>query len=120
MTTRPPAEGLDGVGFRRWLQGDGVSEKVASDYLSRCKRVQAALGVNLAAATVTEESFVQLMKDIQRYSMSLSRVKTVNHRITGSLRSAVRKFARYTHGKRVDRYRKNHGLSSYTSLERNE
>lgn len=115
MTRRSTSKGLDRVEFRQWLKTEGLSDKVASDYLSRCKRVEEALGVCLVATTSTEDAFVQLMIDIHSHVQNGSATTSAKYQTTGSLRSAVRKLARFAHGKRVDQYPSNHGLSSYAS-----
>jgi len=111
MTRSSTSEPLEKCGFREWLEAEGIAEKVASDYLSRCKRVEAGLGVSLAAATSTEEAFVQLMIDIHGYAKKGDTVAW--SRANASLRAAVRKFAQFAHGKRVERYPRNYGLTSY-------
>jgi hypothetical protein len=71
------------------------------------------LDVNLLEATSTPDAFVQLMIEIHGHALQEAQSDRGKYFMTGSLRSAVRRFARFAHGKRVDNYPTSHGLSRY-------
>jgi hypothetical protein len=113
MERRSSTRAWDAKDFCRWLASAGMSARVAGDYASRCRRVETALNISLRDATATEARFVQLMTDIQSYAVGVSASIDSARTMTGTLRSAVRRLAVHLHGKKVQGYRRCHGLSRY-------
>jgi hypothetical protein len=99
--------------FNTWLISNGISIRAASNYISRCKRIEENLGICLLIETRSELSFQKLMKEIQKYADKISPTKESAYALTGSLRLAARKFAQCHYKKKAFSYPSNHGLSRY-------
>ena len=99
--------------FRAWLVASGVSDRVAGNYISRCRRIESNLKINLCSEVETEESFKSLMLEIQKYADSNSKTLGAAYTLTGSLRLSARKFAEFWLGKKAEKFPMCHGTSKY-------
>jgi len=84
--------------FNHWLiNNKGVSPRVASNYISRCKRIQKEFNINLLSETQTIEKFNKLTIKINIYSRKKSTSTKSAYALSGNLISAVRKYAIFIH-----------------------
>lgn len=113
MPRRTSERSWDPQDFSLWLIAKGVSPRVASNYVSRCRRVEDKLNISLSAETISEKRFVVLMTRIQQYSSDVASTKESAYALTATLRLAARKFAQYWAGKKAHNYPNSHGLSDY-------
>jgi hypothetical protein len=96
--------------YKNFLIKDGLGERAAGDYVSRCLRVERDLKVNLEKETENFLSYVLLIRLIrakykQEYETGFKAL-----RVAAQLVSAVRRFAEFRWGKRViDHYPRAHG-----------
>jgi hypothetical protein len=92
----------------------GLSKRVAGDYISRCKRVEAFLNLDLAKETKSAQRFRSLMLGIQEYSNRVFIDRSRAYSLCGDLRRAVRVFALFKWGSDlVSTYPSNHYLVQY-------
>ena len=82
--------------FVSWLmQERSISERVAGDYFSRCKRVESELNLDLSKDLSTASTYVETMLLIRKYAHSLPNSKVATYSLTGGLRGAVKKYAEF-------------------------
>lgn len=104
----------DKKAFTEWLVNDGqLSRKAASDCVSRCKRVETELHVDLVDATATEASYLSLMEAIQQYAQKKSKTKPSAYSMTGTLRAACKKYAQFKYPSHATTYKSSHGSTRY-------
>ncbi len=88
-----------------------ISEKVASNHVSRCVRIEKLLDLNLAKAVKDKASFTKLMLMVLELSRQLYDSPTSQYAFAGTHRSAVRYFAEFLLGAQiVETYPRNHRL----------
>lgn len=85
-----------------------LTNRVASNYISRCLRVERELNVCLVDSTKTVDNFVRLMERIYSYAQQRNISPESRYSLAGTLRSSVRRFAEFKWGPRVDSYPSNH------------
>lgn len=88
-----------------------ISEKVASNHVSRCMRIEKLLGLNLSKAVKDKASFTKLMLMVLDLSRQLYDSPTSQYAFAGTHRSAIRYFAEFLLGSQiVETYPRNHNL----------
>lgn len=82
-------------GFRKWLVSSArISKTSAKDCISRCRRVEKELKIELFEAVSDVTEYVQLIKKVKRISF------------TADLRAACRKYADYKFPTKSKHYQK--------------
>lgn len=99
------------TGFREWLIKNGLSEKVAGDYVSRCKRIERDLLLKLSEFAQPEEKYHVLMFQIRSYAIATANNKSSAETLTATLRKSARMFFEYLVGASVKRYARCYGNS---------
>lgn len=120
MTNRSHTPDWDQKDFVDWLKTQGLSSRAASDYASRCKRVERIFQISLNKELINVDKFTSLMVDIQKYAKETANTRNAAYNISGTLRLAVRKFALYLLGNKALSYPMNHSLGkkfNYTYIE---
>lgn len=97
--------------FKEWLIQRGISYKVARDLVSRCKRIERDLGVNLDHETSNYEQFRLLLIAIADHAPQHCQAASTATRYTSSLRAAARKYALFRHGEKALTYKYAHALA---------
>ena len=88
-----------------------LSDRVASNYVSRCNRVEKELFVQLIEATKSEKNYVQLMQSILDFACKNTKTVVAEYALAGTLRLAVRCFAEYQWGNVIKSYPRNYRLT---------
>ena len=102
MAHKGVATSWDGEKFFKFLVGrHQISDRVARDYLSRCKRIEAILDIDLIRETRSTESYLVLIEKIASYAEKHFNTPSEVMIFTGTQRLAVKKFAMYAHGSKV-------------------
>lgn len=109
MTSKHKPE-WDAEKFKTYLEESGLSKKSANDCISRCRRVEKILNINLVNETSSESSYISLMKKIRIYAENVADNVEKRYAITGTLRNSVRHFAGYRWTLRAKDYPKHYGL----------
>ena len=93
--------------FRNWLLNEkGMTHRVISDYVSRCKRVQNIFEITLNSSIKTEKRYISIMEDINS-SHFLKNLKNANFKsVAATLRLAVRTYAIFLLGEKAIKYPK--------------
>jgi hypothetical protein len=97
------------------LETFDYSKKAAKDCASRCKRIESNLSIDLSKAVSNTEEFENLSNEIQLYAVSISKGKESAYSITGTLRSAAKKYALYLYPEKAKKYPTAHGKSKYAT-----
>lgn len=80
--------------FRKWLiTSAGVSSKSASDCISRCRRVEKELRIDLKDSVSSVDRYKLLMKKVKGYTESRSDSYRSKYAFTATLHAACRKYA---------------------------
>ncbi|MFM5233210.1 hypothetical protein ACEUBF_06870 [Aeromonas caviae] len=106
---------LEGLGwdkeeFVMWLELQGLSRRVARDYMSRCLRVESFTNESLCIMTSSSNDFLQLMELIHDYAVTQSDNYKSIKSLKGSLRLAVRKFSIFKYGEVALKYPNGYSL----------
>ena len=91
--------------FKSWLCGSAnLSPRVTRDILSRCRRVQIALGIRLEVSVRNQQEFKKLTDQINEYAITQPLSAVARRNLANVLRYAVRKYAAFSVGLRALRY----------------
>jgi len=85
--------------FRQWLINEKkYSKRVASDYISRCRKIQKEFNICLLDATDTKNKFIELTSIIKKeiWECDTSNIKSKYSRF-GNIKLAMRKYALFIH-----------------------
>lgn len=86
--------------FEHWLLSNhNISPKVAKDMKSRVNRIHKSICSELEQKIASQEGYLELLAKIQVYSEQNTKTKTACYSLTGSLRSALKKFTCYKYPK---------------------
>lgn len=92
----------DGEKFFKYLvTRQNISDRVARNYISRCRRIEAILDVDLVQETVSTDSYLRLIEGISRYAEKHFNTPSEIMVFSGTLRLAIKKFAMFAHGSKV-------------------
>ncbi|EJG0483225.1 hypothetical protein REH77_02215 [Vibrio alginolyticus] len=84
--------------FENWLISySALSPKVAKDTKSRVNRIHKSICSELEQEIASKEGYLKLLAKIQVYSEQNTTTKAACYSLTGSLRSALKKFTIYKH-----------------------
>lgn len=104
----------DEDGFRMWLlESRSISRRVSSNYISRCKRVQKELSIDLNNSVRGENKFIDIMIKIQEFAIKKADSKEAAYNLAGSLRLAVKRYAEYICAQKARNYPSNYKLTKY-------
>jgi hypothetical protein len=96
--------------FRNWLfSKKNITDRVCSDYVSRCKRVQKELGVDLYCIDINDNNYHLLINNIKNYANNYAKNINSAYALSGSLCLAVNCYMEFLHGHTFkDNFRKNY------------
>lgn len=95
--------------FREWLVDSGMTSKLAIDCISRCRRVEKVLNIDLKVAVSNNDDFQQLIADIKTYVTSQKQSfssREVRYATSNMLRAASRKYAEFKYPSKSKDYPK--------------
>jgi hypothetical protein len=78
-----------------------ISDRVARNYLSRCRRLEAVLNIDLVNETSSVEAYLNLVEKIASYAENHFHTSSEVTVFNGTLRLAAKKFALFAHGSKV-------------------
>lgn len=84
--------------FREWLIQSGLSEKLAGDVLSRCRRIERELSISLIDLVETKEKYLILMTRIHSFSFAVTITSKAAYAIRSNFYRASRLFAKFVIG----------------------
>lgn len=84
--------------FRKWLLNKNISKRVCSDYVSRCKRVQKGLNIDLYSAFSNKDDIIDIMLKIKIFADKHTPNKKSAYSLRGSLCLAVRYYIEFLYG----------------------
>lgn len=87
---------MDERGFRKFLEGQGLTDKAINSRITRCNRVEREFNVNLDIVVQSEYNMIEIRKKIyEEYGDRGS--------LPGNLYNAVRKYYEYRNGREMPR-----------------
>lgn len=102
MTYRSASQSWDGDKFLKFLiTKHNISDRVARNYLSRCRRLEATLNIDLVSETSSTDAYINLAEKIASYAENYYATAAEVMVCTGTLRLAAKKFAMFAHGSKV-------------------
>ena len=93
----------DTVKFSDFLRKKGFNARVISNNISRCKRVEKELSIDLVESTKTYDDCLNLLKAINKYCIDYSKTPTQRYQLGGTLRLSIRLFVEYQSGITIPR-----------------
>ncbi|MBU3579765.1 hypothetical protein ICN17_07065 [Polynucleobacter sp. 73C-SIWE] len=102
MAHKDVAISWNGEKFFKFLVGrQNISDRVARNYLSRCRRIEAILDIDLVWETRSIDAYLELVEKIADYAEKHFKTPAEVMIFGGTLRLAIKKFALYAHGNKV-------------------
>ncbi|WP_427338156.1 hypothetical protein [Caloranaerobacter sp. DY30410] len=87
---------MDERGFRKFLEGQGLTDNVINSRVTRGNRVEREFNVNLDIVIQSEDNMIEIRRKIyEKYSDKGS--------LLGNLYNAVRKYYEYRNGREMPR-----------------
>lgn len=84
--------------FKEFLRNKNLSPRVISDNLSRCRRIEKELSINLIQSTDTLDKCMNVMEQINVYSEKNSKAHQQRYTMGCTLRLSFRLFVEYQWG----------------------
>jgi len=91
--------------FHDHLLNKGLSFKVCNDHLSRCRRIERVLNVNLIVETSSEVKFHSLILKLHNYASKGYKKKININSLVSTLMVSARKFSLFQHGSKASMYK---------------
>lgn len=102
MTQKSVASSWDRKKFLNFLvTRHNISDRVARNYISRCRRLESILNIDLVSATSSAEAYINLVEKIASYAENHFHTASEVMIFNGTLRLAAKKFALFIHGSKV-------------------
>ena len=102
MANKRVASSWDGENFLKFLViRHNISGRVARNYLSRCRRLETVLNIDLVNETSSTEAYLNHVEKIASYAENYFETASEVMIFTGTLRLAAKKFALFAHGSKV-------------------
>jgi len=102
MAHKKPLSTWDAENFYKFLViKQNISQRVARDYISRCRRIEAILGIDLVRETSSTQAYLELIEKLACYAEMHCKTSAEVVIFGGMLRLAAKKFALYSHGNKV-------------------
>ncbi|KJG15289.1 hypothetical protein [Photobacterium angustum] len=97
--------------FKAWLMDEkGLSKKVASDIVSRCKRLDSDILESIDDSINSIDNYLLALSIIKKYAMQNSVSIKGQYALSSSLRSAMRKYCEFRKPSEINRYPNGYNL----------
>ena len=98
--------------FRKWIIEDrGLSTKLATDIICRCRRLDKQVLSSLDEAVLSPQSYLVALKDINAYAIDISQERKKQSLLINTLRGAMKKYCEYVNPESFECYPNGNSLS---------
>jgi DNA mismatch endonuclease (patch repair protein) len=84
--------------FQKWLLNKNISKRVCSDYVSRCKRIQKALNIDLYNTLKSKDKILNIFDEINSFTEEYTSNKKSANTLRVNLCVAVRYYIEFLYG----------------------
>lgn len=87
--------------FKEFLRAQGLGDRTISDYLSRCRRIEREMKIDLESETRTTELFVSLILRLRARYRVVNEFGNASGYTASQLSGAVKKYTEHRWGKKI-------------------